>query len=133
MAQALCSADMRPEEVQYLNAHGTSTLVGDAAETAAIKRVFGERAKKLPVSSTKSMTGHILGAAGAAEAIFSILAMRDGFIPPTINYQNADPECDLDYVPNVGRRAELDAVMSNAFGFGGHNVSLIFRKVADQG
>jgi 3-oxoacyl-[acyl-carrier-protein] synthase II len=132
MAQALRSAGMKPREIDYVNAHGTSTLVGDVAETMAIKRVFGEYACSLPVSSTKSMTGHLLGAAGAAEAIFCILAMRDGFIPATINYEHPDPECDLDYVPNRGRQAELNAVMSNAFGFGGHNVSLILRKVGDE-
>lgn len=131
MAQALCRAGMKPDDIQYLNAHGTSTLVGDVAETAAIKRVFGSHAPALPISSTKSMTGHLLGAAGAVEAIFSILAMQDGYIPPTINYQHADPECDLDYVPNQGRAAALETVMSNSFGFGGHNVSLIFGKTAD--
>jgi 3-oxoacyl-[acyl-carrier-protein] synthase II len=128
MTQALESAGMKPEEIQYLNAHGTSTPVGDRAETMAIKSVFGDYAYKLPVSSTKSMTGHLLGAAGGVEAIVCILAMRDGCIPPTINYENPDPECDLDYVPNQARGAQLDAVMSNSFGFGGHNVSLIFRK-----
>lgn len=130
MEMALRRAAMRPEDIGYINAHGTSTLVGDRAETAAIKQVFGGGAANLPVSSTKSMTGHLLGAAGAVEAVLSILAMREGFIPPTINYEHPDPECDLDYVPNVGREAELGAVMSNSFGFGGHNVSLIFRKVA---
>jgi 3-oxoacyl-[acyl-carrier-protein] synthase II len=128
MAQALESACMRPQEIQYLNAHGTSTPVGDRAETMAIKTVFGDYAYKLPVSSTKSMTGHLLGAAGGVEAIVCILAMRDGCIPPTINYEFPDPECDLDYVPNRARGARLDAVMSNSFGFGGHNVSLIFRR-----
>lgn len=127
MRQALERADMRPEEIGYLNAHGTSTPVGDRAETAAIKTVFGDHAYALPVSSTKSMTGHLLGAAGGLEAVLCVLAMRDGFIPPTINYEYPDPECDLDYVPNTGREAPLDAVMSNSFGFGGHNVSLILR------
>jgi 3-oxoacyl-[acyl-carrier-protein] synthase II len=128
MAQALDRADMRPEEIDYLNAHGTSTPVGDRAETAAIKTVFGARAYEIPVSSTKSMTGHLLGAAGGLEAVLCVLAMQDGFVPPTINYEFPDPECDLDYVPNQGRQAELNAVMSNSFGFGGHNVSLIIRK-----
>jgi 3-oxoacyl-[acyl-carrier-protein] synthase II len=119
---------MQPEEIGYLNAHGTSTLVGDAAESAAIERAFGAYAPKLPISSTKSMTGHLLGAAGAVEAILSVIAMREGFLPPTINYENPDPDCTLDYVPNVGRPASIQAVMSNSFGFGGHNVSLIFKK-----
>jgi 3-oxoacyl-[acyl-carrier-protein] synthase II len=128
MAQALDRADMRSEEIDYLNAHGTSTPVGDRAETAAIKTVFGARAYEIPVSSTKSMTGHLLGAAGGLEAVLCVLAMQDGFVPPTINYEFPDPECDLDYVPNQGRWAVLNAVMSNSFGFGGHNVSLIIRK-----
>jgi 3-oxoacyl-[acyl-carrier-protein] synthase II len=128
MTLALESAGMRPEEIQYLNAHGTSTPVGDRAETMAIKSVFGDYASKLPVSSTKSMTGHLLGAAGGVETIICILAIRDRCIPPTINYEVPDPECDLDYVPNQARSAQLDAVMSNSFGFGGHNVSLILRK-----
>jgi 3-oxoacyl-[acyl-carrier-protein] synthase II len=130
MTQALTRAQMRPEEIDYLNAHGTSTPVGDRAETAAIKTVFGENAYRMPVSSTKSMSGHLLGAAGGFEAVLCVLAMREGFIPPTINYEFPDPECDLDYVPNRGRQAELNAVMSNSFGFGGHNVSLILRKLA---
>lgn len=131
MRQALDRAGIDPSAVDYLNAHGTSTLVGDRAETAAIKTVFGDCAYQLPVSSTKSMTGHLLGAAGGLEAIFCILAMRDGCIPPTINYEFPDPECDLDYVPNVARPAQLDTVMSNSFGFGGHNVTLIFRRFTE--
>lgn len=127
MRMALDDAGMAPGEIEYLNAHGTSTPVGDRAETAAIKTVFGDHAARLPVSSTKSMTGHLLGAAGAVEAVFCLKAMEESFIPPTINYQVPDPECDLDYVPNEGRSAALHAVMSNSFGFGGHNVSLIFR------
>jgi 3-oxoacyl-[acyl-carrier-protein] synthase II len=127
MAQALERAGMKPEEIDYLNAHGTSTVVGDRAETAAIKTVFGESAAHLPVSSTKSMTGHLLGAAGGLEAILCVKAMCAGFLPPTINYEFPDPECDLDYVPNVGRPATVNAAMSNSFGFGGHNVSLILR------
>jgi 3-oxoacyl-[acyl-carrier-protein] synthase II len=131
MARALESAHLGPEDIQYLNAHGTSTPVGDRAETMAIKSIFGDYAYKLPVSSTKSMTGHLLGAAGGVEAIVCLLAMRDGCIPPTINYEFPDPECDLDYVPNQARGAQLSAVMSNSFGFGGHNVSLIFRQYDD--
>jgi 3-oxoacyl-[acyl-carrier-protein] synthase II len=130
MKQALERAGILPEEIDYLNAHGTSTPVGDRAETMAIKSIFGERAYQLPISSTKSMTGHLLGAAGAVESIACILAMREGCIPPTINYQEPDPDCDLDYVPNHARAARLDVVMNNSFGFGGHNVSLIFRPPA---
>jgi 3-oxoacyl-[acyl-carrier-protein] synthase II len=129
MRMALQNADMATSEIQYLNAHGTSTPVGDRAETAAIKSIFGADADSLLVSSTKSMTGHLLGAAGAVEAVICLKAMADSFVPPTINYEYPDPECDLNYVPNVGREATLDAVMSNSFGFGGHNVSLIFRKI----
>lgn len=128
MTMALRAAAMQPEEIDYLNAHGTSTPVGDRAETAAIKHVFGDHAHTMAVSSTKSMTGHLLGAAGGLEAIFCVLALQEGYLPPTINYEIPDPECDLDYVPNVGRDADVSAVMSNSFGFGGHNVSLIFRK-----
>jgi 3-oxoacyl-[acyl-carrier-protein] synthase II len=128
MRMALNDAGMQPEEVEYLNAHATSTVVGDIRETLAIKDVFGEHAYRMPVSATKSMTGHLVGAAGALEAILSIQALVDGFIPPTINLENPDPECDLDYVPNAGRAGPLRAVMSNAYGFGGHNVSLVFRK-----
>jgi 3-oxoacyl-[acyl-carrier-protein] synthase II len=131
MRQALDQARMGPGDIGYLNAHGTSTVVGDRAETRAIKTVFGRHAAELAVSSTKSMTGHLLGAAGALEAVFCVLAMRDCFLPPTINYQYPDPECDLDYVPNVGRNQATDAVMSNSFGFGGHNVSLIVRRYAE--
>jgi 3-oxoacyl-[acyl-carrier-protein] synthase II len=127
MSMALERAGMAPGDIQYLNAHGTSTPVGDRAETAAIRSVFCRHADDLAVSSTKSMTGHLLGAAGGVEAIICIKAMQDSFIPPTINYEFPDPECDLDCVPNQGRRAHLDAVMSNSFGFGGHNVSLIFK------
>ncbi|HEX8917227.1 MAG TPA: beta-ketoacyl-ACP synthase II [Chloroflexota bacterium] len=128
MCDALRDSELAPEAVQYVNAHGTSTVVGDKAETAAIKHVFGRHAQNLPVSSTKSMTGHLLGAAGSVEAIICIRALQEGFIPPTINYEHPDPACDLDYVPNEGRSADLDVVMSNSFGFGGHNVSLIFRR-----
>lgn len=128
MEMAIERSGLPKSEIGYINAHGTSTVVGDIAETEAIKSVFGEGAYDLAVSSTKSMTGHLLGAAGAVESIFSILALREGFLPPTINYEHPDPALDLDYVPNHGREAELKAVMSNSFGFGGHNVSLIFTR-----
>jgi 3-oxoacyl-[acyl-carrier-protein] synthase II len=128
MANALKDASMNPAEVQYVNAHATSTELGDRAETHAMKSAFGDHAKRLAVSSTKSMTGHLLGAAGVVEAIFSILAIRDGVIPPTINYHTPDPECDLDYVPNTARQAKVDVALSNSFGFGGTNGSLIFRR-----
>jgi 3-oxoacyl-[acyl-carrier-protein] synthase II len=128
MVNALRDAAMNPEEVQYLNAHATSTPLGDRAETVAMKRAFGEHAYKMAVSSTKSMTGHLLGAAGVLEAVFSILAIRDGVAPPTINYRTPDPDCDLDYVPNVARQLKIDVALSNSFGFGGTNGTLIFRR-----
>ncbi|GAC1542512.1 MAG: beta-ketoacyl-ACP synthase II [Myxococcales bacterium] len=131
-AMALCLKDagLRPEEVQYVNAHGTSTVVGDIAETKAIKNVFGAWAKKgLMVSSTKSMTGHLLGAAGGVEAAFSALAIQRGIIPPTINLDTPDPECDLDYVPKKAREVRVDVVVSNSFGFGGTNAVIAFRRV----
>jgi 3-oxoacyl-[acyl-carrier-protein] synthase II len=128
MVNALRDASLNPAEVQYINAHATSTPLGDKAETVAMKRAFGEHAKRVAVSSTKSMTGHLLGAAGVIEAIFSVLAIRDGVAPPTINYRTPDPECDLDYVPNTARRMKIDASLSNSFGFGGTNGSLIFRR-----
>jgi 3-oxoacyl-[acyl-carrier-protein] synthase II len=128
MAAALADAGLRPEDVDYVNAHGTSTGPNDRNETAAIKSAFGEHAYRTPVSSTKSMTGHMLGAAGAIEAMFCIQAMRDGVIPPTINLENPDPECDLDYVPNVAREHPVDVALSNSFGFGGHNATLILRR-----
>ncbi|BBW97092.1 beta-ketoacyl-ACP synthase II [Geobacillus subterraneus] len=127
MRQALQDAGLKPEDIDYINAHGTSTEYNDKYETAAIKEVFGDHAYRLAVSSTKSMTGHLLGATGAVEAIFSVLAIRDGVIPPTINYETPDPECDLDYVPNEARKQEVRAVLSNSFGFGGHNATLIFK------
>jgi len=129
MSAALADAGLAPEDIDYINAHGTSTPLNDKFETMAIKTVFGDYARQLPVSSTKSMTGHLLGAAGAIEAIASVLAIRDGVIPPTINYATPDPECDLDYVPNQARSAELDKVLSNSLGFGGHNATIIFRKI----
>lgn len=128
MAMALADGGVKPEEVDYINAHGTSTHLNDAGETAAIKTVFGDHAYKLAVSSTKSMTGHMLGAAGAVEAIFTALALRDGYIPATINYQIPDPECDLDVVPGQGREADIRCALSNSLGFGGHNGCLLFKK-----
>jgi 3-oxoacyl-[acyl-carrier-protein] synthase II len=126
MVAALQDAKINPVDVDYLNAHGTSTPVGDIGETRAIRRAFGAAAESLPVSSTKSTTGHLLGAAGVVEAIFSILAIRDQVLPPTINYETPDPECDLDYVPNTARDARVKTVVSNSFGFGGTNGSLVF-------
>ena len=128
MRLSLKDAGIAPSEVDYINAHGTSTEYNDANETQAIKKVFGEHAFKLAVSSTKSMTGHLLGAAGAVEGVFSVLALRHGIIPPTINYENPDPDCDLDYVPNQARRADIRVVLSNSFGFGGTNACVIFRR-----
>ncbi|HYM41909.1 MAG TPA: beta-ketoacyl-ACP synthase II [Steroidobacteraceae bacterium] len=130
MRNALRDAGLNPGEVQYVNAHATSTPLGDKAETVALKRAFGEHAARLAVSSTKSMTGHLLGAAGVVEAIFSVLAIRDGVAPPTINYRTPDPECDLDYVPNTARRMKIDVTLSNSFGFGGTNGSLVFRRMS---
>ncbi|MGB7289256.1 MAG: beta-ketoacyl-ACP synthase II [Candidatus Macondimonas sp.] len=129
MVNALHDAGLAPTQIDYINAHGTSTPAGDVAETQAIKRAFGEHARRLAVSSTKSMTGHMLGAAGAVEAAFSILALRDQILPPTINLDQPDAECDLDYVPHQARPARLEHVLSNSFGFGGTNGSLIFRRV----
>jgi 3-oxoacyl-[acyl-carrier-protein] synthase II len=128
MKMAIKDAGMKPEDVDYINAHGTSTPLNDLTETLAIKRVFGDHAKEVPISATKSMTGHLLGAAGSTEAIFTILSIRDGIMPPTLNYEEPDPECDLDYVPNVARRKPLNVAMSNAFGFGGTNAALVFKK-----
>lgn len=128
MAMAIKDAGIDPSEMGYINAHGTSTKYGDELETMAIKTVFGEHAYKVPVSSTKSMTGHLLGAAGGVEAVISILAMDRGILPPTINLENPDPECDLDYVPNTARKKQVEIVMSNSFGFGGTNASIVLRK-----
>jgi 3-oxoacyl-[acyl-carrier-protein] synthase II len=128
MSNALADAKLNQSEVQYINAHATSTPLGDRAETFAMKRAFGEHAKRIAVSSTKSMTGHLLGAAGVVEAIFSILAIRDGVVPPTINLENQDPDCDLDFVPNTARKLKVDVALSNSFGFGGTNGSLIFKR-----
>jgi len=128
---ALKDAQLSPDDVDYINAHGTSTKLNDYVETLAIKEVFKEKAYKTPISSTKSMTGHLLGAAGAIEAIFSVLSIRDQVCPPTINYENPDPECDLDYVPNTARNRAINVVMSNAFGFGGTNSTLVLRRFTE--
>lgn len=128
MKMAVDDAGIRPEEVGYINAHGTSTEYNDKFETAAIKTVFGDHAKKLAVSSTKSMTGHLLGGAGAVEAIITALSIKEGYLPATINYKTPDPECDLDYVPNQGRKADFDYALSNSLGFGGHNASILLKK-----
>jgi 3-oxoacyl-[acyl-carrier-protein] synthase II len=125
---ALRDAKISPDDISYVNAHGTSTPIGDAIETTALKHVFGERARKVPISSTKSMTGHLLGGAGGLEAGISVLALRDQILPPTINYENPDPACDLDYIPNYSRKAEVQYALSNSFGFGGTNASLIFKR-----
>jgi 3-oxoacyl-[acyl-carrier-protein] synthase II len=126
---AMQDYDIRPDEIGYINAHGTSTPLNDKIETEAIKRALGEYSKSIPISSTKSMTGHLLGAAGSLEAIICLLALKDNFLPPTINYQINDPECDLDYIPNEGREANIKYALSNSFGFGGHNVCLLFKGV----
>jgi 3-oxoacyl-[acyl-carrier-protein] synthase II len=131
MRATLADAAVQPEQVDYINAHGTSTPYNDKLETLAIKKVFGEHAKKLAVSSTKSMTGHLLGGAGGLEAGLSVLALRDQVLPPTINYENPDPECDLDYVPNKARQAEVNYILSNSFGFGGTNAALLFKRYVE--
>ena len=127
MSAAIRDAGVDPVDIQYLNAHGTSTPAGDVGESVGIRRTFGDAADTLMVSSTKSTTGHLLGAAGVVEAIFSVLAIKDQVVPPTINLENQDPECDLDYVPNEARDARITMAISNSFGFGGTNGSLIFR------
>jgi 3-oxoacyl-[acyl-carrier-protein] synthase II len=129
MSNALRNAGLNRDQVNYINAHGTSTPLGDVAETVAVKNCFGDHARKLAISSTKSMTGHLLGAAGGVEAVFSALAVREQIAPPTINLVQPDPECDLDYVPNAARRMTIDVAISNSFGFGGTNGSLVFRRV----
>jgi 3-oxoacyl-(acyl-carrier-protein) synthase len=125
---ALSSAKANFEDVGYINAHGTGTLLNDQTETRAVKAAFGEQAYKIPISSTKSMTGHMMGATGALEAIFCVQAIREGILPPTIHYETPDPECDLDYVPNKSREVKISLAISNAFGFGGHNAVLAVRK-----
>lgn len=133
MEFALRDAGLKPSDIDYINAHGTSTPLNDAAETRAIKRAFGDVAYQIPISSTKSMTGHLLGAAGAVEAVFSVLAMQHNFIPPTINLDTPDPECDLNYTPNKGASHQINAIMSNAFGFGGHNAVIIMSRFNSNG
>lgn len=133
MELALEDAGLKPEDIDYINAHGTSTPLNDISETIAIKRALGETAYEIPISSTKSVTGHLMGAAGAVEAVFSIMALRNNFVPPTINLDNQDPQCDLNYTPHVGVSRELNRVMSNSFGFGGHNAVLIFGKYQQNG
>jgi 3-oxoacyl-[acyl-carrier-protein] synthase II len=128
---ALHDGGIPATDIDYINAHGTSTILNDLAETKAIKAALGEHSKKVTVSSNKSAVGHLWGAAGAVEAIFSVLTIRDGIIPPTINYETPDPECDLDYVPNVARKAEVNTALSNSFGFGGSNAALVFRKFSE--
>ena len=129
MRNALCNAGVNNDQVDYVNAHGTSTPLGDIAETVAVKKSLGESAKRVAMSSTKSMTGHLLGAAGGVEAVFTVLAIRDGVAPPTINLVNPDPACDLDYVPNTAREMKIDVAVSNSFGFGGTNATLVFRRI----
>ena len=131
MQLALEDGEFAPEEIGYINAHGTSTELNDKNETTAIKTIFGEAAYKIPVSSTKSMTGHLMGAAGSVEAVFCIQALQTDMLPPTMNYENPDPNCDLDYVPNQARQANVDHIMSNSFGFGGHNATLIFSRYSE--
>jgi 3-oxoacyl-[acyl-carrier-protein] synthase II len=128
MESTLADANVLPEQVEYINAHGTSTLYNDRLETLALKKVFGSHASKLAISSTKSMTGHLLGGAGGLEAGITVLALRDQILPPTINLDNPDPDCDLDYVPNQSRRASVEYALSNSFGFGGTNAALLFKR-----
>ncbi|GJM74926.1 hypothetical protein HMSSN036_71420 [Paenibacillus macerans] len=129
MKMAIRDAGIAPEQIDYINAHGTSTPVGDRSETIAIKNALGDHAYKVAVSSTKSMTGHLLGAAGGVEGVICGLTLKHGVIPPTINLEHPDPECDLDYVPNVARKADVRVAMSNSFGFGGHNATIIMKKL----
>ena len=130
MSLAIADAGLEPKDIDYVNAHGTSTPANDSNETSAIKTALGDRAKQIPVSSTKSMTGHLLGGSGGIEAVAAVLALRHGVIPPTINHQNPDPACDLDIVPNQAREQIISTALSNSFGFGGHNVCLAFRRYA---
>jgi 3-oxoacyl-[acyl-carrier-protein] synthase II len=130
MKIALRDAGLQPEQVNYVNAHGTSTVMGDSNETSALKTAFGDHAGRLAVSSTKSMTGHLLGAAGAIESIACVLALHHGVLPPTINYETPDAACDLDYVPNSARETTIDVALNNSFGFGGHNAALLFGRAA---
>jgi 3-oxoacyl-[acyl-carrier-protein] synthase II len=131
MADALADSGLKPADIGYINAHGTSTQANDSAETAAIKAVFGERAYKIPVSSSKSMLGHLIAAAGVVELVVCVMALRKGVLPPTINYQTPDPECDLDYIPNAAREKRVDHVLSNSFGFGGQNIALTVSRFRD--
>jgi 3-oxoacyl-[acyl-carrier-protein] synthase II len=130
---ALDDADITPENIDYINAHGTSTPLNDRSETLAIKKALGECAYSIPVSSTKSVTGHMMGAAGSVEAVFTLLAMQHNFIPPTVNLDNPDPDCDLDYTPHVGKAHNIDIALSNSFGFGGHNAVIVFKKYHENG
>src|SRR5258707_550017 len=132
-AKALKNAGIEPEQIDYINAHGTSTSLNDSSETKAIKGLLGERAYDVPISSTKSVTGHLLGGAGSVEAVFSVMSIQDQFIPPTINMNNPDPDCDLNYTPNKGASHQITNVMSNSFGFGGHNRVLVFGKYKENG
>ena len=125
--KAILDAGISKDDIDYINAHGTSTHLNDLGETIAIKKVFGNKAYKIPINSTKSMTGHLLGAAGAVEAIATVLCMEEGFIHPTINYETPDPECDLDYVPNKARQQQINCGLSNSLGFGGHNAAIVFK------
>ena len=132
MLQAIDEAGLKPEDIDYINAHGTSTPINDAGETLAIKAVFGERARAVPISSTKSMTGHLLGAAGGVDSVATVLTLYHDQIPPTINHDDPDPDCDgLDYVPNTTRQMKVNAALNNSFGFGGHNASMVARKFRD--
>ena len=131
MREALAGAGSHPEDIDYINAHGTSTSVNDSIETLAIKRAFGEAAYQVPISSTKSMMGHLIAAAGSVEAIVCLLTIRDGVLPPTINLDHPDPDCDLDYIPHEARRKNVDMALSNSFGFGGQNITLILRRFTD--
>jgi 3-oxoacyl-[acyl-carrier-protein] synthase II len=133
MLRAIANAGLQPDDIDYINAHGTSTPLNDKSETLAIKRAFGEQAYNVPISSTKSVTGHLMGSAGSVEAVFTIKAIQENFVPPTINLEHPDPDCDLNYTPNVGVSHEIDYAMSNSFGFGGHNAVLVFGKYSENG